>query len=503
MWKKNNGQEPGETVKVREINLDPGHRRIQTETGKNRNTELIILTYIFGAMLLSLVIYLGYLTVFQRKQLNNHAYNSKQDAASDNVIRGDIRTENGTVLATTTVDYTGNQVRTYPYYNVFAHTVGYATNGKSGLESSANAYLTSSHSSLIDQLKKASSSEKPQGDTVVVTLDANLQNACWNALGGYKGAVVVMEPDSGKILAMVSKPDYDPNVISEIWDSLMSESGNSQLLNRATQGLYPPGSTFKILTSLAYLREHNDLFDQFFYECTGSVSAEDVTITCYNGSVHGQETLGSAFANSCNTAFASIGLELDNGKFRDLAETFLFNRALPTDIPSSKSTFALNRKSSYGDQMTTAIGQGDTLVTPLHMAMVASTVANGGIMMKPYMISRVESAEGNVVSQTNPEIYEELMTIDEAQILTEFMKKTVQEGTAQALSWNSYSVAGKTGSAEYETGDAMGTHSWFVGFSHVDDPDIAVAIIAEDGGTGSSTAVPIAQQIFDAYYAYR
>ncbi len=503
MWKKKNGQESRETVKVREINLDPGQRRMQTETGKNRNTELIILTYIFGAMLLSLVIYLGYLTVFQRDELNSHVYNSKQDASSDNVIRGDIRTEAGDVLATTTVDYTGNQVRTYPYYNIFAHTVGYATNGKSGLESSANTYLTTSHSSLLDQLKLASSAEKPQGDTVVVTLDANLQNACWNALGGYKGAIVVMEPDSGKILAMVSKPDYDPNVISEIWDSIMSDSDSSQLLNRATQGLYPPGSTFKILTTLAYLREQGDLFDQFFYECTGTVSEGDVTITCYNGSVHGQESLADAFAKSCNTAFASIGLELNNSSFRELAEDFLFNKTLPADIASSKSSFALSAKSSYGDQMTTAIGQGDTLVTPLHMAMIASTVANGGIMMKPYMISRVESAEGTLVTQTNPEIYGELMTIDEAQTLTEFMKKTVQEGTAQALSWNSYSVAGKTGSAEYETGDTMGTHSWFVGFSNVDDPDIAIAVIAEDGGTGSATAVPMAQQIFDAYYAYR
>ena len=150
--------------------------------------------------------------------------------------------------------------------------------------------------------------------------------------------------------------------------------------------------------------------------------------------------------------------------------------------------------------MTTAIGQGDTLVTPLHMAMITSAVANSGIMMKPYLISRVESTEGNLVSETKPEIYRELMSVSEAEILNEFMRGTVTSGTGSALSWNSYSVAGKTGSAEYETNGSMGTHSWFVGFSNVDDPDIAVAIIAEDGGTGSSTAVPIAQQLFDAYY---
>jgi peptidoglycan glycosyltransferase len=134
------------------------------------------------------------------------------------------------------------------------------------------------------------------------------------------------------------------------------------------------------------------------------------------------------------------------------------------------------------------------------MALITATVANGGIMMKPYVVSRVESSDGNVIRETNPEIYDELMTLEEAEILSGYMHETVLTGTGTALSWNSYSVAGKTGSAEYETGGVTGTHSWFVGFSNVDDPDIVVAVIAEDGGTGSSTAVPIAQSVFDAYY---
>ncbi len=453
-------------------------------------------------MFLSMILYLVYLNVGKRQELNTNAYNTKQDAASERIIRGDIVTEDGTLLATTSLDYTGNEVRTYPYASIFAHTIGYATNGKSGLEATASNYLMSSHSSLIDQLKSASDSEKVKGDTVVVTLDASLQQACWNALGSYKGAIVVMEPGSGKILAMVSKPDFDPNAIAESWDAMMSDAGNSSLLNRASQGLYPPGSTFKILTALAYLRQNNGDADSFLYECTGETTKNDVTITCYNHSVHGTETLSDAFANSCNTAFATIGLGLDNGEFRSLAEDFLFNRTLPVShLSAAKSVFALNKDTSYGDQMTTAIGQGDTLVSPLHMAMITSTVANGGIMMKPYMLAEVRSTDGNTVMQTKPEIAHELMSTEEAQTLTGFMKQTVTAGTGQALSWNSYSVAGKTGSAEYETGDSMGTHSWFVGFSNVDDPDIAVAIIAEDGGTGSSTAVPIAQQIFDAYYA--
>ncbi len=411
-------------------------------------------------------------------------------------------TESGAVLASTTLDYTGNEVRTYPYGNIFAHTVGYATNGRSGLEATANSYLTNSHSSLLDQLKSASDSEKVKGDTVVVTLDENLQRACWDALGSYKGAIVVVEPDSGKILAMVSKPDFDPNTIAEVWEELTSDSGNSQLLNRATQGLYPPGSTFKILTTLAYLRQNNEDASGFSYDCTGSFTQNDVTITCYNSNVHGTETLQDAFLNSCNTAFAAIGLELDNAQFRSLAESFLFNQTLPGEIPAVESEFVLNKNTSYGDQMTTAIGQGDTLVTPLHMALIASTVANGGILMKPYMVSKVVSTDNVVVSETTPEIYDELMTVEEAETLTTYMRSVVTEGTGSALSYNSYKVAGKTGSAEYETDGSIGTHSWFVGFADADDPDVAVAIIAEDGGTGSSTAVPMAQQVFDAYYMY-
>ena len=458
------------------------------------------MAWLFTFLFFLLVGRVVYLDLFKREEMNTNVYNTKQDAASDRIIRGDIVTESGETLAYTTIDYTGNEVRSYPYSNIFAHLIGYATNGKSGLEATANSLLMSSHTSILSQIKNAADTEKEHGDTVVVTLDPVLQQAAWYALGDYKGAVVVMEPGSGKVLAMVSKPDFDPNTISYDWDYIVNDPSNSCLLNRAVQGLYPPGSTFKILTTLAYLREHGSDYRNFSFDCEGSVSRGNVTISCYDWTVHGPETLNQAFAWSCNTAFATIGLEVDNSEFKRLAESFLFNRSLPTELPCSDSVFRLSRDSSYGDQMTTAIGQGDTLVTPLHMAMITSTVANGGIMMKPYYISSVKAYDGSVVSETKPEIYDELMTIDEAQTITSFMEEVVTGGTATALSWNSYSVAGKTGSAEYESGGVTGTHSWFVGFSNVEDPDIVVSVIAEDGGTGSSAAVPIAQQIFDAYY---
>ncbi|MDD2957926.1 MAG: penicillin-binding transpeptidase domain-containing protein [Lachnospiraceae bacterium] len=485
-------------IKVREIRLDSETQEVSTEP--KRNTELVIVTYVFAFMFLLMAGYLIYFNVVKRDEINANANNTKQDSQSDKIIRGSIVTDDGTVLASTSVNSDGTETRTYPYENVFAHVVGYASNGKAGLEAAANYDLMTSHSSLLNQIKNGENNEKIKGDNVVVTLNPVIQQAAYYALGSYKGAVVVMEPDSGKILAMVSKPDFNPNTISEEWETMVSDDTNSSLLNRAAQGLYPPGSTFKILTTLAYLQQNNDIYSGFSFDCTGSLTQNDVTITCYNGNVHGAEDLKTAFAHSCNTAFANIGLNLDNGAFRKLAEKFLFNNSLPTSLTHSDSVFKLDKDTSYGEVMTTAIGQGDTLVTPLHMALITSTVANGGIMMTPYYVERIETYDGDVVSETRPSAYKELMSTQEAGILTDFMKETVNSGTGTALSYSGYSVAGKTGSAEYETNGVTGTHSWFVGFSNVDDPDIVVAVIAEDGGTGSQTAVPIAKAIFDAYY---
>ena len=499
---KKKKSENSSNIKVREIRLDTeGTENPNTEsTDRRRNTELVIITYVLCALFLLLVGNMIYLNTVKRDELNTNAYNTKKDNVDENVIRGSIITENGTVLASTDVDSEGNESRYYPYENMFAHVVGYASNGRAGLEAYANRDLLTSHSSLLNQLKSTENDEKLKGDNVIVTLNPSLQQAAYYALGSYNGAVVVMEPDSGKILAMVSKPDFNPNTISGDWDAMITDETNSALLNRATQGLYPPGSTFKILTALAYIRQNPGIYQNFTYNCEGALSQGDVTITCYNGEVHGLEDLQMAFAHSCNTAFASIGLGLDGAEFRKMAEKFLFNSSLPATFQYSQSVFKLNKDTSYGEQMTTAIGQGDTLVTPLHMALITSSVANGGILMKPYLVQRVESAEGEKVSETKPSSYGKLMSADEAEILTGFMKETVNSGTAAALSGNGYSVAGKTGSAEYESNGVTGTHSWFVGFSNVDDPDLVVAVIAEDGGTGSQTAVPIARAIFDAYY---
>ena len=480
--------------------VDLTERPDETQTGRRRNTELSIVTWIFVLLFVLLIGRVVYILVFQADDLKSNINNTKADTNSENVIRGDIITSGGTLLATTLVDESGNQTRSYPFDNLFAHVIGYASNGKSGLEATENYDLLTSHSSLLQQIQAGERGDKIQGDRVVVSLDPKLQQAAYYALGSYRGAVVVMEPDSGRILAMVSKPDFNPNTIGSEWESLSSDTNTSPLLNRAAQGLYPPGSTFKMVTALAYLREHPSDYQQFQWNCQGMLSEGDVTITCYNNEVHGQESLASAFANSCNTAFAKIGLDMDNRTLRSTAEDFLFNRALPAGLPSSQSVFKLNKDSSSGEQMTTAIGQGDTLVTPLHMALITSAIANGGVMMKPTYVDRIETSDGTVVKENSPEICAKVMSPEEAAVLTEYMTGTVTGGTASALSGSGYTVAGKTGSAEYDAGGSTGTHSWFCGFAETGEPHIALAVIAEDGGTGSSTAVPIAKQILDTFF---
>lgn len=482
-------------MKIREVHFE---QELEPVTGKGRNTELGIVTYIFICLFLVMIGYLVYLNGWKAKELNSSVYNTKRDANLDKYIRGSILSSDGQVLAYTEVSDSGEETRIYPYYNVFAHPIGYASNGKAGLEASCNSDLLSSHASVLTQLQDEG--EKTQADSVVTTLNAALQTAAYNALGSYNGAVIAMEPDTGKILVMVSKPDYDPNTIETIWEDIITDETSSVLLNRAVQGLYPPGSTFKILTTLAYMRQEPGAYETFQYDCTSQYSVDDVTISCYNYAVHGQEDLKSAFAHSCNTAFATIGLKLDGDEFHSLCEDFLFNKALPTTMQHSTSQFTLDGTSSYGDQMTTAIGQGETLVTPLHMALLTATVANGGIMMKPYLVDSIQTCDGSTVSRTSPSKYKRMMTTNEAQILTDYMKETVNSGTATSLSYYNFSVAGKTGSAEYVSGGYEGTHSWFVGFSNVDNPDLVVVVIAEDGGTGSTTAVPIAAQVFQAYY---
>ena len=474
---------------------------LQRKKAKRRkNREYTIVSYFFVLIFVSLVAYMGYFNIWERDDILSSPYNSRQNQAQDRIVRGSILSADGQTLAYTQTDSEGNETRIYPYGNMFAHVVGYVSNGKNGVEALANSSLMSTHHDYVDRIKNEIVNLKNPGDNVVTTLNTRLQEAAYNALGGYKGAVVVLDPQTGAVLASVSKPDFDPNTIEANWNALANDSANSSLLNRATQGAYPPGSIFKVVMSLAYLREHGTLAD-FSYDCTGSITQEGHTIPCFDGEVHGQVDFTTAFAQSCNTAFVQMGLDLGAETIQKTAEELLFNKELPISLDYRKSTIDLKKSEGIPFLMQSSIGQGTTLVSPMHMAMITSAIANEGKLMKPYYIDHVENDGGDVIKTTDPSPYKELMSESEAQILKSLMEEVVNSGTGTQLAGESYSTAGKTGSAEYEDGDgAIRTHSWFIGFSNVEDPDLAVAVIAEGAGTGSRAAVPIAHEIFDAYY---
>lgn len=449
---------------------------------------------------MALIGYLVYFNIELKDDILDSPYNKRQNSAAERVVRGSIESSDGEILAYTQVNEDGSETRVYPYDQIFAHAVGYFDNGKSGLESTANYELLSSHSFIGEQIFNDIKGEKNDGDTVVTTLDASLQIAAYEALGDYNGAVVVLEPSTGRILAMVSKPDFNPNTLAANWDDIVNDSSSSVLVNRATQGLYAPGSTYKIITALAYYREHGN-FEGFDFLCEGEITLENYTIHCYNNSVHGEENFTTAFSKSCNSAFAEIGLTLGADTLKKTSEELLFNKKLSLPLVYNKSQFSLMKEDGDAALMQTAIGQGKTLVTPMHMAMIVSAIANGGTLMEPYLVESVKNANGDLVSTTKPNAAAALTTATEAEALGTLMEEVVLSGTASKLNGNGYTAAGKTGSAEYTKSDgSIGTHSWFVGYSNVENPDIVVCVLAENGGTGSSFAVPAAKQIFDEYY---
>lgn len=440
--------------------------------------------------------YLVYFQVVESDSIINSPYNPRQDIMASQVVRGKIMDSQGNILAETKVDSDGNESRSYPMGEIYTHVVGYDVMGKSGIELWNNFNLLTSNSFFVEKITNSLQEDKNQGDTVITSLNTTLQKAAFNALGSYNGAVVVMEPDTGKVLAMVSKESFDPTFTTKSWESV-STSSDSLLLNRSTQGLYVPGSIFKIVTTLEYMRSYSN-YRNFSYTCTGSYTLDGTTIACAGGKVHGEQDLESAFANSCNGAFIDMGLKLDASGMTSTAESVLFNSSLPGVFTHNKSSFILTDESPTDKVMMTAMGQGDTTVSALHMALLTSTIANGGKLMKPYVVEALENNTGSVVKKYSPSSYATLMTVHEATQLTEYMEAVVKRGTATSLNNSTYTVAGKTGTAEYGTSKDE-THSWFVGFTNIDNPDIAISVVVEKSN-GGLTAASVAKKVFDAYY---
>lgn len=453
---------------------------------------------VFAALFAMLAGYLLYFNIKEAPKILNSSYNTRISAQADKIARGSIMANNGSILAYTQISEDGSEERIYPYGKVFSHVVGLSTRGRSGLEGMCNSYLMR-NDNIVDKAYSEFSGKKRMGSNIVTTLDVQLQKAAYLAMENNKGAMVVMEPSTGRVLAMVSKPDYNPNDAIELWDTWLSyESNDSVLFNRATQGLYPPGSTFKMLTALQYVRE-NENYNEYGYSCEGSTDVMGSVIHCYNSTVHGYETLESAFANSCNSAFSNIGLDIDGDGLGKLCNDFLFNRDIPISFEHNQSRFTMTGTSSVGEKMQTAIGQGKTQITPLHNAVITSAIANGGILMKPYLVEKILSSDNKVIQSYNPEEYSRPITEEEADALKGYMRQVCERGTGRSFKNTVYEVCGKTGTAQFDD-VSEDSHSWFVGFAPADNPQIVVSVVLEGGYSGYDSAQEAAKKVFDSYF---
>ena len=462
-------------------------------------TTILISGGLFTALFLFMIGFLAHFVAVNEQDMVNNSYNSRQEILLSQNYRGAVYSRDGEVLAETVMDAAQNETRVYPFDNLFSHVVGYSTNGRMGVEAQANYYLINTNTSLSNKVANDMAGLKNPGDSVYTTLDVQIQQVADEQLSVYKGAVVVTEVSTGKVLAMVSHPDFDPNEIAEIWDSLLANDTSSVLVNRATQGLYPPGSTFKIVTALEYIRENPDSFDNYSFRCPGYFKHGNSRINCYHGISHGEVDFERSFAKSCNSSFANIGMGLDKTAFSKTLDKLLFDKELPLTMTYSKSSTAVSENMTDNDMMQTSIGQGMTQITPIHLNMITSAVANNGVLMKPYVVDRVVNDEGSVIKSFKPQEYVRLMSEEEAGILRELMTAVVEKGTATKLSGLSYTAAGKTGSAEYGTVKGE-SHAWFTGFAPAENPEVCVTIIVEGAGSGGDYAVPIARRIFDAYF---
>lgn len=414
-------------------------------------------------------------------------------------LRGSIYAATGEALARTVVSDDGQQTREYPYNEMFAHVVGYSGKGKTGIEASENYSLSNSDIPERTKLENEKAGIKNPGNDVYTTLHTDLQQTAYEALGAFRGAIVVTEVKTGRILAMVSKPDFDPNRIAEIWEKVNADTQDAALVNRVTQGLYPPGSTFKIVTALAYLRQFPDSWESYSYSCSGAYQNGENRITCFHGSVHGRVDLTSSFAKSCNCSFANVGMSLDREGFAETIDSLLFNRDLPLELPYKRTSVKLGVDSSDAEVIQTSIGQGKTQISPMQLNLITAAIANGGELMRPYLVDRVLSAQGALLKENEPEPYARLMSEEEAKTLSGFMEAVVRDGTGRKLKDQPYTAAGKTGSAEFNQ-EKADSHAWFTGYAPAEDPQIAVTILVEQVGSGGDYAVPLAKRIFDAWF---
>lgn len=454
-----------------------------------QNKKIIRALVVVSLMFLSLVTYLLYFNMFRAEEVAGNSYNKRQWEDEKFVKRGNIYDRDGELLAETIVDG-DNRIRRYPKGHLYSHIIGYYSKvyGKSQLEMAYDKELLG-HGDI-----NISFNELRSGYDLHLTIDNDLQSYAYNRMGGKRGAVVALEPSTGRTLAMVSTPDFDPSAesLEKNWKYIV-EREDSPLLPRATGGLYPPGSTYKIVTaSAAYSAGYTDKT----FEDNGVFRQGDLKVENYGGQSYGSIGLKRAFEVSSNFAFCTLGYELGAENILAASEAFGINKSIDMDIQTAKSRIDY-KKMSDTDAALVSIGQGQLLMTPLHVAMLGAAVANNGKIMKPYLVESITASSGIALSSAKPEVMLQPISSLCAGYLGDLMKGAVENGTGRSARISGITVAGKTGTAENETNN---DHAWFVGYAPAENPQIAVAVLLEyDGGAGGTNAAPIARDVIKQY----
>ncbi|AOY75570.1 peptidoglycan D,D-transpeptidase FtsI family protein [Clostridium formicaceticum] len=455
------------------------------------NKKIVHLIIITSCLFLSIICYLTYFQIFRAADVIDNPYNKRQWAREDNTLRGMIYDRRGVVLAKTEI-INDKPVRRYPFDHLYSHIIGYSYRqyGRSGLEAFYNQQLMAlTHDSPVSRIREQLSGEMIKGNNLLLTIDHEVQKTTEELLRGKTASAVAINPVTGEILAMVSKPDFNPNTLVDDWGSLVNNEA-SPLLNRSTGGLYPPGSTYKTVITAAIL-ENPYIIDEN-YDCTGSITIDGYTLSDYGNTAHGRLNLTESLVVSCNTNFARMTVDLGEEKIREISRRFFMEKAIPSDIPIQQSRFPYGEGIPQTDLAAIGIGQGKLLVTPLHMALIAGAFANNGVMMEPYMIEEIQSAEGRVIERKNRQQHN-LVSHEIAEEVKNMMIAVVDRGTGKRAAISGVTVGGKTGTAENATGRS---HAWFIGFATTGEKQVAVAVILESAGeTGGTAAAPIAREI--------
>ncbi len=465
---------------------------------KKLRKNLRMVTAFLCALFLLLAGYGAYsVSVYGNRWFSSSA-NTFARAKKKNVIPGDIQDRNGVVLATEE-----NGKRAYAddlsIRTATVHAVGDSgSNVNNSAESFFASYLYGFNMSFVERFGYALRGEEKRGDTVRLTIDSNLARFAASVFpGGKAGAVVVMNYKTGEVLTEQSFPNFDPRSIT----ADVRANAQKPFFNRAIQGLYTPGSTFKIVTAASVIENRTD-YASLTVACDemlqlGQRLIPDAETDRNAGKVtrHGELTLRQAFIVSCNNSFARLALQLGDLKLRKTAERFGFNdNFLFQDMVVENSSYpAANR--TDGEIAWTGAGQSALSASPLHLCMIAACVANDGVMMEPRMLLSAASPQGHTRYTFSPRVYRRPLTTEQAAVLKDYMRAVITSGTGAAASIQGVKVCGKTGSAEIDGQE--NSNAWFVGF--LDDPDhpYALSIVVENAGGGGSVAAPIARQIFN------